>query len=191
MNTFLFQDEIVLRHPLGAVFSFFAEARNLEKLTPPWLRFEVLTEGPITMAPGTLIDYRIRWRGIPVRWRTEIEVWEPPRRFVDRQIRGPYRLWRHEHRFAETTAGTSIIDEVEYSPLGGAIAERLIVGRDVRRIFAFRHEALRRQFEISIKSRNDLSMNSGSGPPSGGPFFLIRSAATECRSPTPDSKEET
>ena len=144
MKTFHFQDEIVLPAPLDQVFGFFAEARNLEKLTPPWLRFEVLTTGPITMAAGTLIDYRIRWRGIPMRWRTEIEVWEPPHRFVDRQIRGPYRLWRHEHLFSEQSNGTSVMDRVEYAPFGGEIAQRLVVARDVERIFSCRHDILRR-----------------------------------------------
>ena len=152
MKTFFFDDELILPVPLDKVFSFFADAKNLEKLTPPWLRFEVLTEGPITMAPGTLIDYRIHWRGIPLRWRTEIEVWEPPHRFVDRQIRGPYRLWRHEHLFVEQDNGTSIIDRVEYAPLGGAIAQRLVVSRDVKRIFAYRHEVLRRDFGTSSDS---------------------------------------
>ena len=152
MKTFSFDDELILPVPLDRVFAFFAAAKNLEKLTPPWLRFEVLTEGPITMAPGTLIDYRIHWRGIPLRWRTEIEVWEPPHRFVDRQIRGPYRLWRHEHLFVEQENGTSIIDRVEYAPLGGAIAQRLVVARDVKRIFAYRHEVLRRDFGTSSDS---------------------------------------
>lgn len=146
MKTFHFEDEIVLKASLGQVFGFFAEARNLEKLTPRWLRFEVLTTGPIIMAAGTLIDYRIRWRGIPMRWRTEIEVWEPPHRFVDRQIRGPYRLWRHEHLFSERSDGTSVIDRVEYAPLGGVIAQRLAVARDVKRIFAYRHRVLRQDF---------------------------------------------
>ena len=98
------------------------------------------------MAAGTLIGYRIRWRGIPLRWRTEIEVWEPPHRFVDRQIRGPYRLWRHEHLFAERDNGTSIVDRVEYAPFGGAIADRLVVARDVARIFAYRHLVLEQTF---------------------------------------------
>ena len=146
MKTFYFSDEVTLPAPLGEVFSFFAEARNLEKLTPPWLRFEVTSEAPILMAAGTLIDYRIRWRGIPMRWRTEIEVWEPPHRFVDRQIRGPYRLWRHEHLFAERDNGTSIVDRVEYAPFGGAIADRLVVARDVARIFAYRHLVLEQTF---------------------------------------------
>jgi ligand-binding SRPBCC domain-containing protein len=149
MKKFSYSDELVLPVPIDEVFGFFAEARNLEKLTPPWLRFEVLTEGPITMAAGTLIDYRIHWRGVPLRWRTEIEAWEPPRRFVDRQIRGPYRLWRHEHLFINRGNGTSIIDRVEYAPFGGAFANRLVVARDVERIFAYRHEVLRRDFGTS------------------------------------------
>jgi ligand-binding SRPBCC domain-containing protein len=149
MKTFSYRDELVLPVPLEEVFSFFAEARNLERLTPPWLRFEVLTEGPITMAAGTLIDYRIHWRRIPLRWRTEIEVWKPNHRFVDRQIRGPYRLWRHEHLFVERGDGTAIIDRVEYASFGGAFANRLVVARDVERIFSYRHDVLRRDFGTS------------------------------------------
>ena len=143
MKTYSYRDELTVPVPIAKVFPFFAEAKNLEKLTPSWLRFEILTEGPITMAAGALIDYRIYWRGIPMRWRTEIEVWEPPHRFVDRQIRGPYRLWRHEHLFLDRGNDTSIIDRVEYAPFGGAIAQRLVVARDLKRIFAYRHEVLR------------------------------------------------
>jgi ligand-binding SRPBCC domain-containing protein len=146
MKTFRFGTECVLPAPLDRVFAFFADARNLEKLTPAWLRFEILTEGPITMAPGALIDYRIRWRGIPMRWRTRIESWEPPHRFVDVQVRGPYRLWHHEHVFVERDDGTSVIDRVEYAPIGGALAQRLMVARDVDRIFAHRQAALGREF---------------------------------------------
>ena len=156
MKTFFFDDALFLPVPRSEVFAFFAEARNLEKLTPPWLRFEVLTGDPITMDAGTLIDYRIHWRGIPLRWRTQIEVWEPPHRFVDRQIRGPYRLWRHEHLFIDRGNGTSIIDRVEYAPLGGALAQRLVVARDVKRIFAYRHEVLRRDFGTSSMLQNSI-----------------------------------
>ena len=156
MKTFFYNDEIVLPVPIDEVFGFFAEARNLEKLTPRWLRFEVLSEGPITMAPGTLIDYRIHWRGIPLRWRTEIEVWEPNHRFVDRQLRGPYRLWRHEHIFVERGDGTAIIDRVEYAPFGGALAQRLVVARDVKRIFGHRHEVLHRAFGTSSISQESI-----------------------------------
>ena len=128
--------------PLDEVFEFFSDARNLGRLTPPWLSFEVLTPGPIAMAAGTLIDYRLRWRGLPIRWRTEIEVWEPTRRFVDRQIRGPYRLWRHEHLFEAHRGGTMVEDRVAYSAIGGRLAHRLVVNRDVETIFAYRQKAL-------------------------------------------------
>jgi ligand-binding SRPBCC domain-containing protein len=134
--------EQLLARRLAEVFPFFAEARNLERITPPWLRFEVLTPGPIAMRAGALIDYRLRWRGLPLRWRTEIEVWEPPHRFVDRQLRGPYLLWRHEHRFVEQEGRTLAVDRVDYAAPGGRPVHRLIVDRDVRRIFAHRRKAL-------------------------------------------------
>jgi ligand-binding SRPBCC domain-containing protein len=148
MRVFRFGTECVLPAPRDRVFDFFSNARNLEQLTPPWLRFEIVTKGPIEMAPGTLIDYRIYWRHIPMRWRTEIEVWEPPHRFVDRQIRGPYRLWRHEHIFVERDDGTSVIDRVEYAPFGGTLVQRF-VARDIDRIFAYRQAVLGRLFTAS------------------------------------------
>ncbi len=147
MKTFSYRDELTLHKPLAEVFDFFARAANLERLTPDWLRFEILTPGPIEMKVGAQIDYRIKWRGIPMRWRTEIEAWDPPRRFVDRQLRGPYRLWRHEHLFETRGYGTAVIDQVEYAPFGGAIANRLAVARDVRRIFRYRHQALQHIFD--------------------------------------------
>ena len=149
MKTYRYGTELTLSAPLEEVFDFFSKAKNLEKLTPSWLRFEILTEGPIDMAVGTLIDYRIRWRGIPLRWRTEIEVWEPPHRFVDLQVRGPYRLWRHQHLFVEQDDGTAVIDRVGYAPIGGALAQRLVVARDVERIFAYRHAMLAQRFTVA------------------------------------------
>jgi ligand-binding SRPBCC domain-containing protein len=132
--------------PLGEVFSFFADARNLEALTPPWLRFEVLTPSPIEMRAGTLIDYRLRVHGVPLRWRSGITVWEPPHRFMDEQRRGPYRLWRHHHRFAAEGERTLVEDDVAYAAPGGALVERLFVNRDLARIFAFRRQALLDRF---------------------------------------------
>jgi ligand-binding SRPBCC domain-containing protein len=135
---------------LDDVFPFFAEARNLERITPPWLRFEVLTPDPIEMRAGALIEYRLRWRGVPLRWRTEIEAWEPPHRFVDRQLRGPYLLWRHEHRFVEQRGQTLAYDRVDYAAPGGRLAHRLIVDRDVQRIFAYRRLALETIFGTGL-----------------------------------------
>jgi len=142
MKTFNHSSEQWLPKPLDEVFPFFADARNLEELTPDWLSFTVLTPEPIPMAVGTTIDYRLAWRGLPLRWRSEIAVWAPPHRFVDRQLRGPYRLWHHEHRFEERDGGTNVIDVVEYAVWGGVLAVNLGVRRDIERIFEFRRTRL-------------------------------------------------
>jgi ligand-binding SRPBCC domain-containing protein len=149
MGCHILEQEAFLPRPRPEIFSFFADAANLDRVTPPWLAFRIVTPTPVAMAPGTLIDYRLRLRGVPIRWRTEITVWEPPHRFVDTQVRGPYRRWVHEHRFAEVPGGTQMVDRVEYAlPFGflGRLAHRLFVGRDVARIFAYREEAFRRLF---------------------------------------------
>ncbi len=142
--------EQLVRAPLDEVFEFFSRARNLEDLTPPFLRFEVITPEPIRMAPGTLIDYRLRLRGVPIRWRTLIEAWEPQRMFVDRQLRGPYRLWHHTHEFEERADGTLVRDRVRYEiPLGvlGTAAHTLFVRHDLERVFEYRREAVVRLLE--------------------------------------------
>ena len=144
MTVHTYQAELWLPRPRPEVFAFFAEARNLEAITPPWLKFEVLTPAPIAMRAGTLIDYRLRLHGFPIRWRTEITLWEPPVRFADTQLRGPYRLWEHTHTFVEKDGGTLCRDEVRYAVPGGALIERLFVRRDVERIFAHRQEVMRR-----------------------------------------------
>ena len=142
MRVFNLHSELWLPRTPTEVFSFFAQAANLEALTPPWLRFEVLTPQPILMRPGTLIDYQIRVRGIPFRWRTEIQEWHPPQRFVDVQLRGPYTLWHHTHTFEERDAGTLCSDHVRYRPRGGALINWLFVRSEVERIFAYRSERL-------------------------------------------------
>lgn len=126
----------------GEVFSLFADAFQLEAITPPWLHFQVLTPRPISMVSGTTIDYRLRLHRIPVKWRSEISVWEPPFRFVDRQLLGPYRLWHHQHTFAEQYGGTLVKDRVEYAVPGGPLVHRLFVRRDLERIFAYRRQRL-------------------------------------------------
>lgn len=132
---------------LDRLFAFFSAAGNLERLTPGWLRFEILTPEPIDLGEGTLIDYRLRLHGLRLRWRSRIERWEPPYAFVDRQVRGPYRLWHHRHEFAPAADGTLMRDVVHYAlPLGplGALGQALLVRRDLERIFDYRHEAISR-----------------------------------------------
>ncbi len=146
MSDFRLQTTQIIQRPLSEVFDFFSNARNLETITPPWLRFEVLTKGEIPMEPGTLIDYRIRLHGIPLRWQSEITAFEPMHRFVDEQRRGPYRYWIHEHRF-ETRNGTTVVtDDVRYAIPGGALVNRLFIRKDLTRIFSHRHQALDRIF---------------------------------------------
>jgi ligand-binding SRPBCC domain-containing protein len=134
--------------PIERAFAFYSESANLEPMTPPWLHFHVTTPGPFTMEAGTLLDYRLRLHGVPLRWQTRIETWNPPLGFVDTQAKGPYALWEHTHRFEEDGEGaTSIHDSVRYAiPFGplGAIAHRLFVRRDLERIFDFRRDALTR-----------------------------------------------
>jgi ligand-binding SRPBCC domain-containing protein len=146
MTEHTFEAELWLPRPRAEVFPFFADAHNLQAITPPWLHFEILTPAPIAMRAGALIDYRIRLRGLPLRWRTEIELWEPPFRFVDNQVRGPYRRWHHTHTFEERAGGTLCRDLVRYAVLGGVLVNRFFVRPDVERIFAYRGEQLRKRF---------------------------------------------
>ncbi len=140
------ETRLFLPQPLTIVFSFFADAGNLEIITPPWLRFAILTPLPITMRIGARIEYRLRLRGIPMRWQSEITAWDPPHRFVDEQRRGPYRKWVHEHTFAERDGGSEVSDFVRYTAPGGRLVNSLLVRRAVRRIFEYRIRALRALF---------------------------------------------
>lgn len=132
--------------PIEQAFDFYADSHNLEPLTPPWLHFEVTTLGELTFRPGTLLDYKLKLHGVPVRWQTRIETWEPPVRFVDTQVKGPYSLWEHTHLFEKDGDHATLLhDRVHYSiPLGplGALAHRLFVRRDLERIFDYRAKAV-------------------------------------------------
>jgi hypothetical protein len=146
VKTHVLHREQRLPGPPEQVFPFFADARNLEAITPPLLRFEVVTPGELDMAVGTLIQYRLRLRGVAVSWLTSIQAWDPPHRFVDTQVRGPYALWHHTHTFApDGDGGTLMTDTVRYA-IGfgvlGDVAHRAFVKRDVERIFDFRREAI-------------------------------------------------
>ena len=127
------------------VFDFFSQASNLERITPPLLRFHILTPEPVAMHPGALIDYSLRVHGLPLRWRTEITVWDPPYQFADVQIKGPYKMWHHTHTFEETQGGTLMTDEVHYAlpfgPLGDAV-HKLLVRKDVESIFDYRTQQM-------------------------------------------------
>ena len=138
--------ETLVPRPLPEVFAFFAAPANLDALTPPWLHF-ALHSMPPRMRAGVEIDYRVRLRRLPMRWTSLISSWEPPHRFVDEQVRGPYRRWVHEHRFEAVAGGTRVIDHVDYQvpggPLLGRLVHRFLVAPDVATIFDYRQRRLR------------------------------------------------
>jgi ligand-binding SRPBCC domain-containing protein len=143
-RTHSFRTRIELPRARERVFPFFADAHNLERITPPELRFRVIGAPPTAIRPGTMIRYRLRLLGVPFDWLTRIAVWDPPREFVDEQVSGPYRKWVHQHLFVETSFGTRMHDAVTYElplfPIGEMAAP--IVHLQIRRIFAFRARVL-------------------------------------------------
>lgn len=151
MAQYRLNTRLVVARPLNETFAFFADAANLQKLTPPWLSFRIRTPQPIELRPGTLIDYLIVVRGLPVPWRTRISQWSPPTRFVDEQLWGPYWRWHHTHAFSDANGGTLVEDTVLYSPVGGAIVHAVIVKRDLERIFTFRQHAILAQFGVPAR----------------------------------------
>ena len=139
---FVLRSSVVLEHSPETLFEFFSDAFQLEQITPPWLNFKIRTPAPIDIRKGCLIDYSIRLRGIPIRWRTEISNWNPPFSFVDRQLKGPYLLWEHLHTFEQTPEGTLARDEVRYKVPGGRLINWLMVQNDLIRIFEFRRQRM-------------------------------------------------
>lgn len=135
-----------LDRPLSEVFEFFSDARNLGRVTPPWLRFEIVSGHELTMRPGLQIDYSIRLWVLPMRWRSEITAWEPPHRFVDEQRRGPYRVWHHEHRFGAEGDTTWVEDQVLYSAVGGSIVNKLFLEPQLGAIFRYRQRVMHELF---------------------------------------------
>ncbi|MGQ0540636.1 MAG: SRPBCC family protein [Blastocatellia bacterium] len=150
---------LTLDLPREQVFDFFADAGNLERITPPELNFHIITPQPIDIKQGALIDYKLKLRGFPVTWRTEISVWNPPHSFVDRQLRGPYSQWIHRHTFTEIDANkTHIEDEVKYRlPLEpfGDIAYFLI-RRELDYIFDYRQKAVAEILKMPFAAEGEV-----------------------------------
>lgn len=144
MRVHEYRCELWLPRTPEQLFPFFADAANLDAITPPWLHFHIVTPRPIAMRPGALIDYRLRVRGLPLRWRTLIRDWQPPYRFVDEQLRGPYRQWVHEHTFEARDGGTLARDVVRYAVPLDWLLHRWFIRPDIEKIFAYRQQALRR-----------------------------------------------
>lgn len=140
----------IIHRPIDEVFTFFSQAENLNLITPPELHFQILTPLPVKMRAGTTIDYQIRLYGVPFHWKTLISVWEPPFRFIDEQIDGPYRRWIHEHRFEPIANQTRMTDTVQYVCPGGLFFEPLIhwlvVKKKVEYIFDYRQRTIQKLF---------------------------------------------
>lgn len=155
---YVMQAECVVPRPIDELFAFFSDATQLQAITPPWLHFQVLTPEPIEMFVGQRIDYRLRVRGLPLSWTSEITAWEPGERFVDEQILGPYSHWHHEHRFESVGPGTRVIDIVHYGVPGGALVHALFVRRDIEKIFAYRQQVLGEVFRSSAIGDTTVEM---------------------------------
>ena len=143
-QTHKLERETFIPSSIDTIFNFFSQAENLNRITPPWLHFKILTKTPVQMTKGKLIDYSLRLHGIPIRWRSQIIGWDPPHSFVDTQIKGPYTTWIHHHLFHAENKGTVMQDIVEYA-VAGSILEPIIhffVRRDLERIFDYREKSL-------------------------------------------------
>lgn len=154
MGRYRLRCQMEVPRPLPEVFAVFEDPRNLARITPPWLHFQMRQPGSLQMAQGLRIDYTIRWLGIPLRWRTRIARYEPMEWFVDEQERGPYRLWRHSHRFQERAGGVLVSDEVEYQlPFGilGRLVHGIVVGRQLLAIFRYRQRSLAALFGLPLR----------------------------------------
>ncbi len=143
MKLHTLRQELTLEQPLEKVYDFFANPENLERITPPWLRFRIVSPQPVQMKQGATIDYKLRIHGIPIRWTSQITDCKPPFRFVDEQLKGPYKVWIHEHIFEPgPDGGTKIIDKISYAAAGGSLINNLFVRPDLRRIFQYRSEKI-------------------------------------------------
>ncbi len=169
MQTHILERSQIINRSLEETFAFFSDAYNLEKLTPSFLQFKILTPKPVSMHPGALIDYSLSLFGMPFKWQTLIEEWEPGVRFVDSQVKGPYALWHHTHTFkALDRERTLMLDQVRYQlPMGvlGDLAHDLFVETTLKKIFDFRHTTTER-----LLSPSSQSLFVAGSAPSGSEF---------------------
>lgn len=148
--------------PIDEVFRFFSDARNLEAITPPWLNFQIV-EAPDAIVGGSLIRYKLKVRGVPVRWTTEILEWNPPHGFVDTQLSGPYALWHHTHRFTPVSGNETLMEDIvryrlPLDPLSAPV-HWLMVKNDVRNIFEYRRKCIDKQFGAAVQSEASNAAN--------------------------------
>ena len=151
MKTHLAVRKTLIKKNISEVFDFFSKAENLDRLTPSHLGFKIITKLPVEMKVGTLIDYKIKLNGIPFRWQSVISKWEPPYLFEDKQLKGPYKIWIHEHKFEDKGDSTLMTDTVHYLSPGGIfefIPHNLIVKRKLEEILDFREKTLKSIFEV-------------------------------------------
>ncbi len=144
MADFVLESRVWLARPRPEVFAFFADPRNLARVLPASLGFRV-ERAPSTLAPGAILDLSVRWLGMRLGWRSYIREYDPPFRFVDVQVRGPYARWEHRHRFLEDEGATLVEDRVTYRLPGGPlgrVAHALVVGRQLRAMWSYRRRKL-------------------------------------------------
>ena len=154
-------DHFVVAADLQTTWNFFSSAENLHVITPPWLRFTIQTPRPIVLKQDSLIEYTIRWLGVPIRWRTKIIDWSPTRQFIDLQVRGPYTLWHHQHTFVPVSNGIECTDRVIYGlpvPGVGRLMHALIVRRQLREIFRFRRSVISRKLGWAESKQDDVQI---------------------------------
>ncbi len=139
---YVLRSQTTVESDVSDTFAFFADAENLNLITPDWLKFTIISDTPINMHSGTQIEYRLKIHGFPVKWRSEISLWDPPYKFVDTQIKGPYIMWSHMHTLEISPYGGTIVNEcVKYKVPFGRLTNRLFVARDLLRIFRYRNYA--------------------------------------------------
>lgn len=156
MKEHIFQTQLLIESDIHSVFDFFQKAENLELITPPWLQFRIVSPPPYDSFAGKLFEYKLKIHGFPVMWKSIISIWEPPYRFVDEQLKGPYKKWVHEHRFESTPYGVLMTDTVNYKlPFGvlGDIVRYIKVQKDIQEIFAYRNQIILDYFEHNLQSK--------------------------------------